>query len=134
MKQEVYLSYLVERCIIRIQTKVAKLNNEKLNSERICYTQKNAYYHSESLSTSWYNVLLLVLLVDHQPLGGQVHKLHTQVLSSNLVHHSSNVLWPFVNQMWHTKKFFYALEPHMEKRKIYKKKLHITVWILFNYW
>jgi hypothetical protein len=92
MKQEVYLIYLVERCIIKIQTKVTKLNSKK-----ICCTQKNAHYHPESLSTGWYNVLLLVLLVDHQPLGGQVHELHTQVLSLNLVHHSSNVLGPFVS-------------------------------------
>jgi hypothetical protein len=28
--------------------------------------------------------------------------------------------------MWHTKKKNYALEPHMEKRKKYKKKLHIV--------
>jgi hypothetical protein len=112
MKQEVYLSYSVERYIIRIQTKVVKLN-----SKRICCTQKNANYHLESLSISWYNVFLLLLLVDHQPLGGQVHELHTQVLSFNLVHHSSNVLWPFVSQIWHTKKKNYALEPHMEKTK-----------------
>jgi hypothetical protein len=71
-----------------------------------------------------------VLLVDHQPLGGlggQVHELHTQVLSFNIAHHSSNVLGPFVSQMWHTKIIFYALEPHMEKRKKCKKKLHITI-------
>jgi hypothetical protein len=31
--------------------------------------------------------------------------------------------------MWHTKRIFYALKPHMEKRKKCKKKLHITIWI-----
>jgi len=113
MKPEVYLRYLVESCIIKLQTKVAKLN-----SKIICCIQKNVYYHPKSLSTGWYNVLLFVLLVNHQPLGGQVHELHTKILSSNLVHHSSNVLGTFVSQMWHTENFLCFRASHGEKKKM----------------